>query len=344
MAVLSFSSTIRDRVSRTLFSAAHTSLLTWQQAIVDDAGAIAFGRIKQVGQYFIDALTVDPAPESWETWLYAEAVAVASTNQTPERMSAIREQVKASRDIALGAYDFLPASDNTVAALTLQEIRRYVASALIRREVYPSVRMIDFAVQWALSTVWNRKNWSFRQRSVTLTIADDSTVSVSDSVTLDSINTERLWYTDQGGLYLQWVSADEMARLQAITTDAGRPQYFRAFWTSSGWSWLFWPDPDASYTVHTEVLTVGPPTITVATGDGSTTPFAAYPVAFVPVLLDVVLAKVMTQLGMPDSKRAMDTAFDEVDVLLPSYESMGRPINNNMTIPDDNGDFDAVMR
>lgn len=313
-----------DRVARTLYSANYSALETYQQGVVNDAGLMALEVLKGFGAYFPDALVDNPAPGTWVTWLWAEAILFANVNAPGDRADDVRRARDEAREAALQTYSFDTSVNNTAGSLTLLEIRKFVAVNLARRGVLPPIQMVDMAARWALNHIWNRKNWIFRRRPVTLTIATDETVTVSDSVSMDAANTRVLWYSDSAGpgLCISAVDADKMAALKATYTDTGRPEYFRVHQEDQAWVWEFNPTPDQSYTVRTEALIVGPPAITDET---STTPFAQYPAEFAPIILDLVLARVMQRMGQRDGNQMFDDAMEQVDMLAPRYESFGRP-------------------
>lgn len=311
-----------DDVSYTLFDNAYSSLQTYQQQQVNRAGLRALETLKAWGAFFEDALTDIPAPGSWVNWLHAEAVSHAGFNRADQPATELRRQAAEARQTALTTFDYVTDDNNTSGALTLKELRRYVAIHLARRDSPPSMRVIDYAAQWVLTTIWNRKNWNFRRRPVTLTIATNSTITVSGSVSLDSVNTMLWWYTDNNGLRqtIAWANADEMAAARAIWTDTGRPRFVRAHKDAGAWTYEFAPAPDIAYTVRTEAITTGPPEITDET---ATTPFDEYPKEFRPLILDMVLARTMVQMGMRGAEQALDEATGLVDTLGPQFEDYG---------------------
>lgn len=341
MATLTFSDTLKGRVAYQLYSTAYASLESYQSAIIDNAAIDAFAIIGQVAKYLPGVLTDDPAPTPWEAWLVSEACAIAALSANDGRAELFRRRADRDREVAIQTYEFDTADDNTAGSLTLLEIRKYVAWNLVRKNIYPPLNVIDYAAQWALNEIWNMKNWGFKQRPVTITIATDETVTVSDSVSLDSLNTAKLWYTDSSGIgmSISWAGAEDMAARRAASTDTGRPDVFRVYWEDGTLTWQFNPAPDQEYTVRTEAIISGPPAITDET---STTPFAAYPSAFVPGILDMVLARVEVKLGAPDAERHMADALETVSNLFPQYESIGKPVTDGWAIRDVYNDWDSL--
>lgn len=316
-----------DRVARTLYSANYSTLESYQQSVVNDAGLMALEVLKGFGAFFPEAITVNPAPGTWVTWLWAEAVLFANVNAPQDRADDVRRARDEAREAALQTYSFDTSANNTAGALTLLEIRKFVAVNLSRRGVFPTLQMVDMAARWALNHIWNRKNWNFRRRPVTLTIATDSTVTVSGSVNMDAANTRKLWFSDTNGkgLYIEACDADMMAARRSSVTETGRPEFFRVHQEDGEWSWEFSPEPDQEYTARTEALIVGPPTISDETSE---TPFAQFPPEFGPIICDLVLSRVMQRLGQRDGNVMFEDAMEQVDMLGPRYESFGKPTAN----------------
>lgn len=336
MATLTFSATLKGRVAYQLYSTAYASLEAYQISVVDNAAIDAFAIVGQVAKYLPGVLTDDPAPTTWEAWLVSEACAIAALSVNDGRAELFRKRADRDRELAIQTYEFDTGDDNTAGSLTLLEIRKYVAWNLVRRNLFPPLTVIDYAAQWALNFVWNRKNWVFRRRPVTITIATDSTISVSGSVSLDEVNTVLWWYSDTAGQgrVISWANADQMAAAKATMSTTGRPVMVRAHQVSGTWTYEFAPAPDQSYTVRTEALTLGPPALTDET---STTPFTAYPAEFKSLILDLVLAKVSLRMEVRGAQMDMESAIEAVDMLGPRYEEFGK-MDQNGSVTDVHGD------
>ena len=340
-AILAFGADNQNAVSNILYSDDFGNLSSWQQAVVDEAGAAAFAIISGVGQYFPGVLTDTTPPPAWDSWINAEAVAIASESTGNGRTESTRRRALSARAAAIQTYTYDTSVANTASAITLVEIRKYVAFGLNRQPSLPSVEMVDYAAQWALNWIWNRKSWSFRKRPVTLTINTDETVTVSGATSLDSINSVLWWYDDTSGQgdVIQWATADQMSAAKATYTSTGRPIFVRAHRVNTTWTYQFAPTPDQAYTVRTEALETGPPSITTAS---ATTPFDSYPTEFKPMILNLVLARVKSELGLQGSRLNLETAMEEIDTLGPAYEDFGE-MDRHGSVVDVNGDRESQI-
>lgn len=319
MAALAFDSTIRDRVSYIVVRRAYSSVATEQQAVIDAAGVDGLARLSRFGPYF-EFTAADSPPTAWGDWLVYEAALKAAIALRPELVADLRRERDDARQAALAATSQIlqataPEIATAASTITLTQIRQRVLLRMVRRGVFPDTNLIDDAVQWCVSDVWNEKDWGFRRKRITVSIASDGTVTTDSD--FHAVATQNLYYTDADDV-LRLVTADEFLQLeQHYGTDTGRPVGYRILDVGDTPAWSLVPMPDQAYTAKAEILLDTPAPSSAATS----TPLADFPQEFIVFMLDRIAAKVMTDMGASGADQAMAMSDADMDKRLARYAS-----------------------
>lgn len=347
---LTYSATLQTQIASRVFSLAYSGLTAVQKTLIDgdnattpadgSSAAMALVVLRQYADmYEMAGATI---PDEFSAWFVCETAWRAIVTANPQREPEFRRLRDMTMEAALSAFARVGVTDSNSEATTLnlQNIRYHVVSSLLRMRppVSVSAEQVDNATRWALQALWNRANWNFRRRFITATIGTDSTFTVTAGLesgeTVDKLLTRRLYHDD--GSAIIWASADVMARRKAVSTTTGRPTMFRVRDTGTTRTWQWDPSPDAAYTVKGEALVGGP-------GDWSnladTTPFVRFPVDFHPTIRDLVLMKVLRDVGRINEADFLGRQADEaVERLLPEFQDVGEP-DNDFAVRDVYGDW-----
>lgn len=357
-----YGATAQDAIALQVWGLTYLGLKTEQKEMLDGTvsvpgaptGGVAYQiltQLEQIGQWY-ELAGASSVPQAWEPYLVAASVAELYKSQRPERYGSAVKAAGALLDSLIDSYSKTAADSATITGQTInaEEIRYYVmvrANKRKPRRLFPSVEMIDTALQWAWNDIWNRKPWAFRKRQVTLKIVSSTgTAQVTVSAGLasgeyiDSFSSRKWYYSDSnsyGSVWAQWAGPDEMAQLRAYYASAsttGRPLKFRfqgmggryttntttASTTAFALSldMVLAPAPDKTYTAYADVLVACP---TLASSATDTATMDLLPREFKPGLRDLVLAKVIED--MTGDSRAMQAANDDIDRFFPEAHNYG---------------------
>lgn len=204
MAALAYTAAIQEKIGSLLglgtttspgyagTTAANKKLIdnTWTSGAVGGQAGDALRFIQQVGQYFaLD--TPANVPDTWDNWLVARTVMMAGRQIHPDRVADFEKANDEAELAAIDGYDpdglsYDPGASNPVpTTLTLLNIRKFVMSHCIRRRqwetleggvrklrprLWPQASIVDHHAERVLQNLWNRADWPFRRRAVTMTI------------------------------------------------------------------------------------------------------------------------------------------------------------------------------
>ena len=354
---------MQDRVALLLHEQTYSALTTNQKAVIDGSGSglntaapggVAGDAFKMVGMWnqWLTQAGLTTIGDYLEPWVVDETCWRAARVIRPDRYQMFRDSATFTQRQAMESFEDTPidASANVSAtsyAKTLQSLRKYAVTYLksLDPPVYISMDAIDQAAQSVVQHVWNIKHWTFKRREVVLSIDTSSNVTVTSGLavgeTIDELATLFLYYTDSSGegMMIEWAGADMMASQRArANVSSARPQYFRARGQGSTRVWQFWPTPDATYTVRTEVWIEGPTNFTSAT---TTTILDMFPNEFIPVIRRATLAEALRMTGRAAGAQMWNDANQEIDRLLVMFEAQGVPTQRT-TVRDDNKDVQAL--
>lgn len=350
---------MQDKVALLIQESTYSELSTNQKKVIDgdgttgtsSPGGMAGDAFKIVGMWsqWLAQAGLTAIDDTLEPWLIDEVCLRAVRVLRPDRYEMFKNSRTETMKQALDAFSDTPVNaasnvDADAYALTLKSVRKYVVNYMRALEppVFLPIEQIDQAAQIAVQRIWNCKNWSFKRREVVLSIDTSSNVTVSSGLgggeTMDELATLNLYYTDAGGenRRIEWADGDTMAYALSLASmsSGGRPRYFRTRGTGSSRVWKFFPTPDTTYTVRTEVFVSTPADFTTASLD---TPLSLFPSDFVPVIRQAALAEAVRMTARPAGAALWMDVMQDVDRLLPMYEDQGTP-NNMPSIRDTNGD------
>lgn len=357
---LTYSAAIQNRIAVLVFGIEYSALASADKLLLDNnwttgaVGGVVGDVLQTLGEYaqFVTLDGTRNPPDQWESWWVALSAKRVGANARPDRMTFLKEVEEDAAATAIDLYlrnstTYNPASVTEAQDLTVQSIRNYVWLQCVRRKprIFPSAESIDTAIFDVINHIWNHADWVFRRRRVTLTVPTSGTPAgnpVTDTLsggeTIGNFNTRMLWYTDGGGA-VQWVSADGAAMMKAsFLLTKGRPQFVRAQQSSGTWSFEWFPEPDASYTLYAEVNVAGPGFPSSAT---DTTVFAKFPTPFRTIIKEAVLAKVLINLDARDGVQMWQRTQDAIDRLLPKYADIGE-LGADVSVRDVYGDAQAL--
>lgn len=186
---LASTSATQNRTAYILRGVAYASLTTAEKAVLDAAALDALTQIQQIGQYF--SLTAPASvPDTWESWFVQKTAMMAAQQMCPDRMAHYIEMHEAAEMAAIDAYGrnsitYDPGSTPEASVLTVQNIRYYVISNMVRRdpgwETIDGARrrrprkwipfeLIDAQIERVVRNIWNRADWQFKRRQATFTL------------------------------------------------------------------------------------------------------------------------------------------------------------------------------
>lgn len=366
---LSWTSALRDLVSLTVLNRTFANLRAYEVTTLDNnqTGATVGGvaqqaltHVLQFAQWYEEAgATLGTAgPAAWEPVLAAEVCLRFARAVKPSDVPIMLEAAKSQWDAAFDSYSLNDASVNTIAdqLTTLKMIRFHVIRHMIRqpRPRKVPVKDIDQASLWVINFLWNKSAWNFRVRNVTMTftgdgIIDDTvTFNLPDSEEFGAFVSAELVYAGtsiERGLMLKYADSDKFNSALAVSANMdgdpvlGRPIFFTIEHRQAGDKFFkFTPQPavNTTYTVYGTVAIRAPfETIENFT---DTTPFDFFPDAFQPVIPDVVLGRIAKKFGMENGRELWKDAMDQVDSLLPLFDTRGTPDGYGVNEGDVNND------
>ena len=345
MANLAYSTNIQDQVATLLFQTSYSGLSsshklgidnTWTTgALTGGAAKSAWDSINQYSQWWYQAgATV--SPDIWQHWLVHRICRIYAVQARPDRVADFRALEAQSQTDALASFTKEDPNDSSVGtdatAATYKSIRFTTMETLLSRNppIFASPAEIDSATVKVMRDMWNRGDWVFKRRPVTMQIAANGTVTftLSNGDVFHSFSTTQLYYADlpYKSSPLVFADQDEMTRRTIEwTSTTGRPRYFRFYRTGSTITWQFAPTPDAAYNAFGEIFIEGPHDPSSST---DTVPFTQFPTEFIPLIKDGVLARVLYNRGVADGREQVARFNDEVDRMAPKYIEVGNVDRN----------------
>jgi hypothetical protein len=297
----------RDQIALLLGRGAYSDLKSSQQDAIDDStlsppgGAVARA-LNTLGQYanMYEADDTTTIPDTWLTWFIAETVMQAAPAFPSSDATELRRNLVTAKRDALVAHA-RQAFDNTdngdIGAFTIASIRADTMVNALRQQrgsLFLEPSMIDAAIEEVVSEVWNDADWSFKRKQVTLTIATSGAVSSSDSVLVDKIIGDRLYYDSAFGGTCQSVDYETILDYKSSDTSAGKPQYFHLLRDGDDLEWVFDRTPDQEYTAKALVTAQTPAMTSYATMNAG---LALFPSDFRAVVKNRVLATCLMRAG-----------------------------------------------
>lgn len=318
-----YDSTSQDELSLLLSGRSYSGLDTDQKKLIDNnwsSGTVDGGAVKRALDSiatWAEFFTMDATagiPDEWRSWVIMQAAAYCAQRFTTAGEREIRASLSQARRDALISYSRSDPEDTTGTAHllgTVLGLRQFVTSHCLRlsRPLLPEPYMIDEAMQEVLRGTWDAADWGFQKQTVTLTIGTDSSVTVTDSLIIKRITSDRIFYTGSGnkGSTLLAVDNEMMLDMQTREYATGRPDYYRALpdagGADGGLRFAFERTPDQEYTAKCEAVTsIGPMTTSAEIGAVIT----AFPVDMLSYLKKKTLATVLENCSRMEQARALD--------------------------------------
>lgn len=185
MADIAYSSSIQNKVATRLFQTTYSDLTTPQKTVIDGSSASspptegvaedAWNYIGAYAQWVYVPSTAGYAPAEWERWLVARMVYLAAEVFRPDRAAYYKDIEKSEMQACLTSY-IKTAMDATISDLatttTIKNIRYSVMSAAIRHNppIFIDPADIDAATVRTIRDLWNRADWNWKRRPVTMTV------------------------------------------------------------------------------------------------------------------------------------------------------------------------------
>lgn len=219
-----------DTVARTVFGIDYGSASTPQSEEIDNAIAFAKIRVLNFSQFFTGDLDDAGSPSQpatvWNHWATMEAAVLTATKLRREILNELVPLRNEALELAINTTTTTSPEAATVtgATVTLAWLRRYIAIRCVKRRqrVWPNVDIVDGAINKALTDLWNRHAWHFKQREVIFTIATNGTVTddLATGEEVDSLATRELVYRDDTSLKLRWTTREDMTLRRADQVDS----------------------------------------------------------------------------------------------------------------------------
>lgn len=340
---------IQNRVAGMVLNRSYSDLQAWQKTILDNTSAAnpptagaaktVLQRTQQLFQW-LNLGAVATLPDAAEQYFIADlCLEFARATKEQEIVRRFEKELEQATLVAVNSFSRYGPTDaeTDFSTLTLQTIRYHVINWLARRNPIHMVPVddIDQAAMWVINWIWNRTDWTFRRKTVTFTIATNSTVTISGSNVLDAFIVRDLYVagTSYGAFRIKWADADVMAYQQAIVAAGsvtGPPRLFRFVRSAAdALTWQFYPTPDQSYTAYGEIVIAGPGT---PSSVSDTTPFAKFPATFVPIIKDMVRAKVAESIGAREAPGMVASAINAVDSIAVGFDDIGDIVSGASTV------------
>ena len=305
---LAHSTDIQNQIALLLTRGVYSNITTAQKNAIDGGstppatgGAVAraFNILGQyANMYSVD--DVSTIPDTWDAWLVNEAALQAAPAFPSAETDVIRRNKLAAMRDAIISYartEHDDTGDGSIGTFTRPSIRgETVVNALRahRGALYLEPEMIDSVLEDVVSEIWNEADWSFKNKFVTLTIATDGTVTASDSVSVDRIVGDRIYYDSTFGGECLAVDYETMLNYKTASTSSGKPNYFHLIRSGNALSWLFERTIDQEYTAKAMVTAQTPSLSDASTMDAG---LAMFPTDFRPIVRDRVLATCLLRAG-----------------------------------------------
>lgn len=197
-----YTTAIQNRIALDVFGVLYTSLTAAQKEHLDGTwttGSLASGKaydtlvqVQQIANYF-EMAGGTSAPQVWEPWVIAQTAAELAPVYRPERVQSLMAAKESAIDQAIDTFTLRDptgsfASTNDSQKITVQGIRYFClnhgsrrkesgSNTGMRRRLFFPIDEIDSHTQWALNYIYNKELWSFRKRSVQVSIKYLSTVT-----------------------------------------------------------------------------------------------------------------------------------------------------------------------
>lgn len=184
MADLAYTAVIQSKIARRLMLQDYSAADADQKAVIDGtwaSGSLTDGAAEDAMAYLGDyakwlytPVSAGGVPPEWEAWFVARTVWLAGQIIRPERVDLYRkiEQEEAQRCIS--AYCSSTPQGTSVGGTTasIASMRTFVIGSAVRRTppIFVDPADIDAATIKVIRDVWNRADWNFKRRAVTMTV------------------------------------------------------------------------------------------------------------------------------------------------------------------------------
>lgn len=322
----------RDAVTQEVFGVdLFSSLSASKQTEVTFEGNSAFYEVTEWGKWYTEvAPDVTDLPSAWNEAFRALWVAKCFRKfRSPQAYHAHYNAYVAPMLSRLADHYTADWNSGTVLqddTFTPAQIRKSVMALCIRQRtpVFPPVREVDAMIRDEFVKLWNERQWSFRIRSVQLTITALGEVQTAEAFVFDGMASKTMVIVGASGTQYQidWLDATRHARMSAaFNGQTGRPLFFFDVDKGDVKSIQFIPAPDQAYTAYAVIIIGAPP----FSGANSTDGLSLLPVEFRANLRDMVFAKCLGKFGREDNDaaRALAYARGERDAFAGRWDNKG---------------------
>lgn len=316
---------------------------TWTSGTPKGAAGHAQAEIERYGN-FLHASGLDDMPSDWAGWFVYEVGVRLAPRYAPSLVGEIRTMRDDFKSAALSTFSRIASNYTTDSdeqnEKTWLGIRRAVMANCVNQRsgpVFAAPELIDGAIRWALHELWNEAEWSWQTLTdKTFTIANAGGKLQQIDVTPDirSIRSMRLWYDSTVAAersWMQYISADEMSRLQAERLDDGQPDCFRIVRSGRELQIQLERTPDKTYTLRGEFVRRCPDIGALESAgygvgeDNFDDILALIPDEFIDVIEMLALGRVLSARGLREGRVIAADAKAELESLV-ERDERGEPL------------------
>lgn len=346
---------IKEDVVREAFgsSATFAGLSTGLQSVVDSTGDDTFMEVTSRSKWFADiSPDSEDLPTQWNELFKKLWVAkiILQSRSTQDFHAYWNTVVVPLQERIADHYTAGWQSSSILAstAQTVTSIRKSVIATLIRQRtpVFPPIHKIDETILAEFQKLWVRRKWSFRQRTVKVTIDSDGISFevgfTTEEMTFAQLASRDMFLDGHGDRRIMWCDSTEFARRSAASSGkTGEPKKFYDEGVSGLSGIRFLPTPDKEYSAWA-VIYIGPPSLDHgAEGADKETGIEKLPVEFRLHLYERVFATLMSQWGREDGDAVRALRKVENDLVQleadwidrgPSRSRASTPSHSRMTL------------
>lgn len=247
MATLAYTAAIQIRVANDLgltyatTSGPNKTLIdnAWTVGAPGGAALDALTQIQQIGQWF--SLTAAASvPSEWESWLVKKTALIVARVIHPERLEAFQRAHDDAEMAAIDAYTPTSLATGTeipaeAYTLTMYNLLSYVirhcarlkrwetvdGTARQRPRLWVGPEIIYAQTERVLKSLWNRANWPFRRRMVTLAIVPYTVTNATYALSSKTVtSTGNFSTTIQPGAPVRFISGTGVIACERIVVSA----------------------------------------------------------------------------------------------------------------------------
>lgn len=196
----SYTAALQGRIALAVWNVQNSVLTAAQKVQLDNtwtSGALSGGvaydaqiEVAAVAQYIEEVSNTSFPEPAWDRLFVAKAAMILAKTVRPDRYDELVKDHDRAEDWAIDTYTPSDIVSATITGqpLTVAGLRSHTRSRCIRRKepgvtgmkrrIWATTADVDSEIQWVINWLWNKTQWNFRAREVTLTITP---LSITDA-------------------------------------------------------------------------------------------------------------------------------------------------------------------